>query len=98
MSFDDVFLDRRQVKITIGILARNARVMEAVKLLEFDVVPVIKEIVMKKCASYELLLLKAEGKDHRQEKRCLGDGDAVIVAGTVTVLLEILELVEMPGL
>ena len=98
VSFDNVFLDRRQVEIALGIFASNARVMEAVKLFEFDIVPVIKEIVVKKRASYQLLLLKAEGKDHRQEKRRFGNGDTVVITSAVAVLLELLELVEMPGL
>lgn len=98
VSFDDVFLDRCQVEIALGIFACNMRVMEAVKFLELDVVPVIKEIVVKKRASYELFLFKTEGKDHRQEKRCFGNGDTVVITSAVAVLRKLLELVEMPGL
>lgn len=98
MAFDDVLFDGRQFEITLGVLTRDTRVVKAVELFEFDVVPVIKEVIVKKRASYELLLFKSEGKDHRQEKRCFGDGDTVVIAGAAAVLLESLELVEMPGL
>ena len=98
MAFDDVFLDGRQVEITLGVFTRDARVMEAVELLEFDIVPVIKEVIVKKRASNELLLFKSEGKDHRQEKCRFGDGDTVVITGASAVLLKSFELVEMPGL
>ena len=98
MAFDDVFLDGRQVEIALGVLARDVRVMKAVELLELDIVPVIKEVIVKKRASNELLLFKSEGEDHRQEKRCFGDGDTVVITGAAAVLLESFELVEMPGL
>ena len=98
VSSDDVLFDRRQVEIALGILAGDLRVMEAVKLLELDVMPVIKEIIVQERASNELLLFKAEGKDHRQEKRGFGDGDTVVIAGELSVLFELLELVEMSGL
>lgn len=98
MSSDDVFLDGRQVEITLGVLARDMRVVKAVELLEFDIVPVIKEVIVKKRASNELLLFKSEGKDHRQEKCRFGDGDTVVITGAAAVLLKSFELVEMPGL
>ena len=98
MSSDDVLLDGRQIEITLGVFTRDARVMEAVELFEFDIVPVIKEVIVKKRASNELLLFKSEGKDHRQEKCRFGDGDTVVIAGAAAVLLKSFELVEMPGL
>ena len=98
VSFDNVFLDGRQVEIALGIFASNARVMEAVKLFEFDIVPVIKEIVVKKRASYQLLLLKAEGEDHGPEQSSLSHSNTVVIAGALAVLLVLFKLVQPSGL
>ena len=86
VALDDVFFDRSDMEITLGIFAGDLRVMEPVKFLQFDLMPVVKEIVVKKCASYELLLLEAEREDHRQEKSGLGHGDTMVIAGACPML------------
>lgn len=64
VAADDVFLKRRDVKITAGIFGGRMRMGKAVELIKLDVMPVVKEIIVKKCAAYELFLLEAEGKYH----------------------------------
>ena len=64
VTADDVFLERRDIKITAGIFGGCMRVGKAVELFELDVMPVVKEIIVKKSAAYELFLLEAEGKYH----------------------------------
>lgn len=86
MAPDDVFFDRCDIEITLGIFAGDLRVMETVKFLQFDLMPVVKEIVVKKSAANELLLLEAEGKDHRQEKSGFGHGDTMVIAGASPML------------
>lgn len=89
VTADDIFLDLRDLEITVGILGGDLRVMKTVKLLQLDLVPVIEEIVVKKSALYELLLLETERQDHRQEKSCLGHSDTVVIAGALAVLFEL---------
>ena len=67
VTLDDVFFDLGDIEITARILGGDRRMVKAVEFLELDRMPVIEEIIVKKSASYELLLLEAEGKDHGQE-------------------------------
>lgn len=88
VAADDILLDLRDLEITLGILTGDMRMMEAMELYELDLVPVVKKIVVEKSASYELLLLEAEGEDHGPEQSGLGHSDTVVIAGALAVLLE----------
>lgn len=98
VASDNVLLDLGDVEITLGIFAGNVRVMEAVELLELDLMPVVKEIIVEKGASDELLLLEAEGEDHGPEQSSLGHSDTVVIAGALAVLLVLFKLVQPSGL